>query len=127
VAERWNRTRDRVLFDHFMRLSFIAHYLERTIKLSVLPALCILERPWNADIRLDSLTLDPRTVPTLVGRNREDELISAAPPTLIPVRDISRPGVFMPSIVASEFSFANSVTISAAPVVCSLTRVTMCP
>jgi hypothetical protein len=31
----------------------------------------------------------------------------------------------MPTIVASEFSFANSVTISAAPVVCSLTRITM--
>ena len=33
----------------------------------------------------------------------------------------------MPTIVASEFSFANSVTISAAPVVCSLTRITMRP
>jgi len=47
-----------------------------TVKLSVLPPLCILERPWSVDIGLDSLTFDPRTVPTLVGRNREDELIA---------------------------------------------------
>jgi hypothetical protein len=44
--------------------------------LSVFPPLCILERPWNADIGLDSSTFDPGAVPTLIGRNRKDELVA---------------------------------------------------
>jgi hypothetical protein len=40
--------------------------------------MCILERPCNAEIGLDSLAFDPGAVPTLIGRNRKDEPIAGA-------------------------------------------------
>jgi hypothetical protein len=40
------------------------------------PPLCILERPWNADIGLDSQAFNPGAVPTLIGRDRKDELVA---------------------------------------------------